>query len=222
MATVQRLKSASEGIFEIAKLLYWILVLPSCLIPGVLLFIAAMSRGFHGTPGALYDDTHDMLILLFLLWLPVLVPLGLHIFGFRSRSKLLKGIVHSIKEKNAFWPEEGSEFYFVNAGKYMGIDSRNGTILYVHRIRKGQVDVVGLTMGDWTNRELEGNVLRLYTKYPDLPCIEIKTPWARRWYDTLGAMEYKRYSMSKPFAEYVRDHVTPLEREHQIHIPQVV
>lgn len=109
----------------------------------------------------------------------------------------------------------------MNDGKYLGIDSRNGTILYIHRIRKGQVDVVGMTMADWTNREIEGNMLRLYTKFPELPRIEIKTPWAQRWYDTLGAMEYKRYSTPKPFPEYVRDHVEQLEREHQIHIPSV-
>lgn len=106
-------------------------------------------------------------------------------------------------------------------GKYLGIDARNGTILYIHKIRKGQVDVVGLTMGDWTNREVEGNKLRLYTKFPELPCIEISTPWAQRWYDTLGAMEYKRYTTAKPFGLYVREHAEKLERENKIHIPNL-
>ncbi|WP_164348675.1 plasmid IncI1-type surface exclusion protein ExcA, partial [Pseudomonas viridiflava] len=102
----------------------------------------------------------------------------------------LSRVTEALKAKDVFWPDDGYEFYLVNDGKYFGIDTKNGAILYIHKIRKGQVDVVGLTMGDWTNRELEGNKLRLYTKFPELPCIEISTPWAQRWYDTLGAMEY--------------------------------
>ncbi|MEE5177117.1 plasmid IncI1-type surface exclusion protein ExcA [Pseudomonas alliivorans] len=213
MASVQRLKSAREGWLHIFKIAYLLIALPFFLMGVMSLLVLPGAE-----PG---QDTYDSLMLVAIFWTPVIVPLMIAIVSYQGCKKLLGRVTEALKAKDVFWPDDGYELFLVNDGKYFGIDTKNGAILYIHKIRKGQVDVVGLTMGDWTNRELEGNKLRLYTKFPELPCIEISTPWAQRWYDTLGAMEYKRYNPPKPFSLYVREHAEKLERENNIHIPKL-
>lgn len=214
MQPVQRLMNTKEGLFHIVKTLYLVLGVPFFLITGLLSLVALAGS----SPG---KQTSDSWNLVAMFWTPIIIPLILFVMTSRTRGKLVKGILHTLKSREVFWPAEDCEFLIWNSGKYLGIDSQNGTILYVNRIRKGQVDVVGLTMGDWTRRELEGKKLRIYTKLPQLPCIEISTPWAQRWYDMLGAMEYQRYTTPKPFGQYVSEHVEALERENNIHIPKL-
>jgi hypothetical protein len=214
MQAVQRLMNAKEGWFHIVKTLYLVLALPFFLITGLLSLVALSGS----SPG---QQTRDSWTLVAMFWTPVVIPLILFIVTSRARGRLLKSVLLSLKSRDIFWPAEECEFFLWNSGRYLGIDNKNGTILYINRIRRGQVDVVGLSMGDWTGRELDGKTLRLYTKFPDLPRIEFHTPWAERWYDMLGAMEYKRYNTAKPFGQYVSEHVEALERENNIHIPKL-
>ncbi|GKQ47992.1 plasmid IncI1-type surface exclusion protein ExcA [Pseudomonas syringae] len=212
---VQRLKTAKEGWFVVFKGLY-LLAFPFLLIFAILFLIAA-----SGSTG---EDAYGFSVFAALFAAPVLVSLTVFIHGISSRRRLLKRITTAIKSNQFFEPDAANEIYHEGDGKYLGIDTQNGTILYVHRIRKGQVDVVALTMDDWTNREVEGNrMFRLYTKFPDLPRIEIATPWAQRWYDTLGAMEHKQkqYSTPQPFNRYVHDHLEALERDLNVQIPRL-
>ncbi|WP_117216524.1 plasmid IncI1-type surface exclusion protein ExcA, partial [Pseudomonas coronafaciens] len=205
---VQRLKTAKEGWFWIVKLFYMLIAFPFLLLMGVaMLFIVNSEHSRGRVPGDVSGT--------FLIWAAILIPVGIFIYGVLSRRRLLKRVTRAIKSPQFFNPDPTNEIYHEGDGKYLGIDTKNGTILYVHRIRKGQVDVVALTMDDWTNREVEGKgILRLYTKHPDLPRIEIGTPLAQLWYDTLGAMEHKQkqYSTPQPFNRYVHDHLEALER----------
>lgn len=152
----------------------------------------------------------------------IIMPLVIFIRGIISRHRLLKRITTMLRTPQYFWPKKWNYIYHEGEGKYFGIDTENGTILYVHKIRKGVVDVVGLTMSDWTSREVEGKMLRLYTKFPDLPRIEIPSPLAQQWFDTLGAMQYKKFSTPLPFREYVADHLETIERNCRVHVPQLV
>ncbi|RMN03523.1 putative Exclusion-determining protein, partial [Pseudomonas savastanoi pv. glycinea] len=207
MMKVQRLKTAKEGWFWIVKIFYMLFAFPFAVLVGVpSLFIAS---------SLIEEKDFTTLGFCSMLWLGVLIPMGIFIYGVLSRRRLLKRVTRAIKSPQFFNPDPTNEIYHEGDGKYLGIDTKNGTILYVHRIRKGQVDVVALTMDDWTNREVEGKgILRLYTKHPDLPRIEIGTPLAQLWYDTLGAMEHKQkqYSTPQPFNRYVHDRLEALER----------
>lgn len=211
--SVQRLRTAKEGWLWIVKIMYMFIGFPFALLVGVpSLFVA---------PKLIAEKNFMTLGFCSMLWLGVLIPLGIFIHGVLSRRRLLKQVTNAIKDTRFFDPEPNNEIYHEGDGKYLGIDTKNGTILYVHRIRKGQLDVLALTMGDWTNREVEGNsILRLYTKHPELPRIQIGTPVAQMWYDTLGAMEYKQYSTPQPFARYVDDRLGALERDLSVHIPR--
>ncbi|ASL86008.1 MULTISPECIES: plasmid IncI1-type surface exclusion protein ExcA [Serratia] len=210
---VQRLKTTREGWSWVFKILYMVLALP-CLLFLALASLLTLSDVLKS--GDLYQ-----LFFYGLIWAAILIPVAIFTKQVISKRRILKVITNDIKHPDYFMPEQGYEMFHEGDGKYLGIDIKRGTILYVHRIRKGEVDVVGLDMKDWTNREVEGKMFRLYTKLPELPRIEIATPWAQRWFDTLGSMEFKQYQPAMPFSEYVDIHREQLERENHIAIPRL-
>lgn len=219
---MQRLKTRQESWFFLIKLSYGLIALPFLLFVSIVMAIAINDEIISGEVGSMFGGVKmDDVIFTILVWLGIVVPVILFISSVFSKRRLLKIITNDIKHPDFFMPEPGYEMFHEGDGKYLGIDIQRGTILYVHRIRKGEVDVVGLDMSDWTNREVEGKMFRLYTKIPQLPRIEIATPWAQRWFDTLGSMEFKQYSPSLPFSEYVDIHLEQLEREQHIAIPRL-
>ncbi len=210
---VQRIKTAKEGWFGLIKLAYMLVAFPFALIIGGLsLFMA---------PSLITEGAYSTLFFFAVLWLGVLIPVGVFAYGVISRRRLLKSMVASLQSPDYFSPDASNEIYHEGDGKYFGIDTKHGTILYVHRIRKGQVDVLAMTMDDWTNREVEGRLFRLYTKLPELPRIQVATPLAQRWYDMLGAMEHKQFSTAPSFKQHVRGRLDELEREHSVQIPRL-
>lgn len=213
MNSSSREKTLGEALLGLLKIAYAVCV-PFLLIFGVITLFALSSNRAEANVGGLP-------LFSVIIWMAIIVPIALYLKGRKSRADQVKSILKSLKSDSFFQPEKGNETNSASSGKYFGIDARNGTLLYIHVIRRGQVDVVGMTMADWTQRELEDKKLRLYTKFVGLPCIEIASYESRRWYDTLGAMEHKRYNTPKPFGQYVSEHVGALERENNIHIPKL-
>ncbi|WP_198927314.1 plasmid IncI1-type surface exclusion protein ExcA [Serratia sp. 14-2641] len=211
---VKRTKSVKEVFFFLVKLAYGLLALP------FLLFVAVIYT-FMSFDSGLGSQQNNAIIFTSIVWAAVLIPVGVFFLSAFNKRRLLRVITNDIKSSDFFMPEQGYEMYHEGDGKYLGIDIKRGTILYVHRIRKGEVDVIGLDMNDWTNREVEGKMFRLYTKLPELPRIEIATPWGQRWFDTLGSMEFKQYQPAMPFSEYVDIHREQLERENNLVIPRL-
>lgn len=212
---IQRLKSVRETLSEVARTLYMLFGFPFLLLIGIALFFVVTTENSSGrVPG---DSLGAVLI-----WAVIFLSVGMFVRGARSRRRILKTATAAFRDPAYFDPDEGYEMYQQASGKYLGIDKANGTILYIHSIRKGQMDVMALTMDEWTNREVEGtNIFRLYTKYADLPRIEIRTAWAQRWYDTLGAMQHKQYSTPKPFKQFAFERIELLERDLKVHIPRL-
>lgn len=212
---VQRLQTPGEAWLGIFKTLYTLFAFPVLLLFGIaMLAMTTSSRTNHRLPG---DELGTALI-----WVAILLSVGIFFHGIRSRKRTLHSITAAMRDPAVFSPDEGFEFYQQRAGKYLGIDTRNGTILYVHRIRKGQVDVVALTMNDWTHNEVEGtNIFRIFTQFTDLPRLEILCPWAGRWYDTLGVMRQKQYPNAEGFKQHVRDRLEVLERDLNVQIPRL-
>ncbi|WP_310649584.1 plasmid IncI1-type surface exclusion protein ExcA [Pseudomonas mosselii] len=209
---MQRQKSAKEFGFWLVTKAY-VVVFPFLLIVGSGCLYALTSNRPEAKIAGLPLFT-------LMVWTTILAPVALFMYGTFSRRRLLKSIVTSLRNPDVFCPSPTFEVYHEGEGKYLGIDVEHGTILYVHKIRKGAVDVVALTMDDWTNREVDENTLRLYTKRPQLPRIEISTPWAQRWFDVLGAMEHQRPTPRRPFPSHVGNALEGLERQHHIQIPR--
>lgn len=210
--SVRRVRTGKEQLFFLLQLAYILLALPFLLVVGTLMALSMPPAEYRA------DGRLEATIIL---WLGVIIPVGIFFFRVFKKSRFLKRVVNSLRSPEYFSPDSTHEMYHEGDCKYLGIDIKNGTVLYIHRIRKGQVDIIGMNLGDWTQREMEGKMLRLYTKFPELPRIEIATPWAQRWYDTLGAMEYKRYEHSQRFSDYVKSRVEQLERENKVHISKL-
>lgn len=207
---VNRMKTRKEFWFFLIKIAYMLIGLPFLLIAGTVMLLTLPQQSSR-VPG----DVEGTI----LIWAAILIPIGIFIYRVFSRNSLLKKIVKSLRTSDYFSPNENHELYHPGDCKYLGIDIRNGTILYVHKIRSGQMDVIGLTMTDWTAKEVQGNIFRLYTRIPELPMIQIGTPWAKNWYDTLDAMANKNYSTPVPFSQYVSEQIDTLKRKYRVYIP---
>ncbi|MBD8493995.1 plasmid IncI1-type surface exclusion protein ExcA [Pseudomonas syringae] len=156
-----------------------------------------------------------------LLWLAVPVLVLVLIVCMRARQRRLRSLKDAISTPALFSPDSAHELYREGDGQYFGIDLKNGTVLYIHQVRKGQVDVVGMNSGDWTHHEVDGYRLRLYTKFPQHPYIEFTTAWAQRWFEALGAMKDNPSMTTPPFATYINSRIELLERDNKIHIPRL-
>ncbi|MFS7253173.1 plasmid IncI1-type surface exclusion protein ExcA [Rahnella rivi] len=219
MKTVQRTDSKAETLWVLVKFVYYFLALP-CLV-----FFAVASLVIYSGHGPGGRDP-SMFAFFVLVWLAVLVPLGVRrYFKMSRRSKLLK-MVTMLSRPDRFSPQKQHQVLDAGRGKYLGIDTKNGTILYIHMVKKGLIDVIGLDMQSWTNRELEGSALRLYTKMPDVPVLSVYAHpiVAKRLFDTLGAMDQNSYC--KPFTDswpvYVAQQSRFVEYEHDVVVPQAV
>lgn len=221
MKTVQRHDSKIDNFWTVTKFLYYFLALPC------LLFFAAVSLIIYSgnQPGGHDDPT--MASFFILVWIALIVPLGFRRYGKVSRLSKLKKMVAMLSSAERFSPQKQHQVFDAGRGKYLGIDIQRGTILYIHMVKKGVVDVIGLTMSDWTNRELEGSALRLYTRMPDVPVLSVYAhpSVAKPLFDTLGAMSHKSYGEpfpQEPWPEYVGRQSRFVEFEHNVVVPQVV
>lgn len=209
---VQRLKSAKEGCAWLVKLGYMVCFPFLVAIGGITLYALNSPRAEAKIDG--------LPLFALLVWSAVLIPAGLFFYRLINRRRLLRNIIASLRQRDYFDPDSSHEVYHDGDGKYLGIDIHNGTILYVNKIRNGAVDVVAMNMSDWVSSEVEGQTLRIFTKLPELPRIEIVTPWAQRFYDVLGVLAIKHRGSSLPFSSYVFRQLERLERELDIQIPR--
>ena len=217
MKTVQRTDSKAETLWVLVKFVYYFLALP-CLV-----FFAVASLVIYSGHGPGGRDP-SMFAFFVLVWLAVLVPLGVRrYFKMSRRSKLLK-MVTMLSRPDRFSPQKQHQVLDAGRGKYLGIDTKNGTILYIHMVKKGVIDVIGLDMQSWTNRELEGSALRLYTRMPDVPVLSVYAHWAKakELFDTLGAMDHNSYGngFTDSWPVYVAQQSRFVEYEHGVVVPQ--
>lgn len=209
---MQRLKTAKEVCAWLMKMGYMVLFPFLVVIGGITLYALNSPRAEAKIDG--------LPLFALLVWAAVLIPAGIFVCRLFSRRRLLRNITASLRQRDYFDPDSAHEVYHDGEGKYLGIDINNGTILYVHKIRNGAVDVVAMNMSDWVGSEVEGQTLRLFTKLPELPRIEIVTPWAQRFSDTLGVLIIKHRGSSSPFSSHVFRQLDRLEREFDIQIPR--
>lgn len=194
-------------------------------LPCAIFFAAITLIVFFGAPfrHEIYPSDY---FLLAMLWMFIILPLGFRYISIKMRRKKLLHIVDFLKSDRRFNPTANHEVFSAAKGKYLGIDTKRGTILYVHMFKKGVVDVIGMTMNTWTNTELEGSAIRIYTLDPDLPMLSITAPPAvvSNLYDTLGAMRHQSYSEpcpDEPWTLHVARQSKFIEFEHKVVVPQV-
>ncbi|WP_413484662.1 plasmid IncI1-type surface exclusion protein ExcA [Morganella psychrotolerans] len=207
----QRLKTPRESRHLRIVVFYVLVCLPICMFIG--LTIPFGRNGISADP--------VLQLMAFIAWMFIILPVAVFIYNLILKRIVLTRIVRQLKHSDYFNPQAGNETFHLGDGKYFGIDISNGTMLYIHRIRKGEIDILALDMKDWTNSEAEGQVFRLYTKRPELPRIAIATPFAQRWFDTVGAMVHRQYP-DISFNHYIRGKFPELESENNIHISPLI
>jgi hypothetical protein len=196
----ERFLSWPEALLTVIRSIAFVFVLPVFFLLGAALTYDAR------------DETAKQAGAIFMVFsmLPVLLwfLMGL------NRRRRLKNVVN-IFRADAFFQPQDSMLEVCNAGgEYLGIDTENGTLLYIRLIRRGVVDIIGLTLSDLTRRRVEGrSTLRLYTRFTDLPCITVKTTYAQHFFDVIGAMETRQYALPEPFGKYVESRIKDVEQQ---------
>ena len=219
MKTVQRTDTKAETFGVLVKSLYYFLALP-CLV-----FFAAVSLIIYSGHGPSSNDP-AMSAFFVLVWIALIVPLGIRHYAKVSRRNKLKKMVALLTHSERFNPQKQHQVLDAGRGKYLGIDTQKGTILYIHIVKKGVTDVIGMDMQSWTNRELEGSALRLYTRQPEVPVLSVYAhpTVAKALFDTLGAMNHNTYanSFTDSWPVYVSQQSRFVEYEHNVVVPQAV
>ena len=218
MKTVQRHDNWLDYIWALTRVAYYFLGLP-CLI-----FVAFASVIIYSSKGPTEPGV-GMGVFFILVWCGILVPLCYRRFSIIRRRHQLKKMVALLTSDERFSPLKQHQMMDAGQGKYLGIDTRSGNILYVHMVKKGIVDVIGLTMRDWTERELEGSTLRINTKMPEVPVLSINAhpTVSKELFNTLGAMSHNSYVESfpqEPWPLHVSLQSRFVEFEHDVVVPQ--
>nr|WP_160174267.1 plasmid IncI1-type surface exclusion protein ExcA [Erwinia amylovora] len=223
MKSVQRYDSKSENLWVVIKFVYYFLALPCLIFIGVAMAFVAYGTATGKTTGA---DSQFYSVAI-VVWSLIAGPLLYRHYGKVSRRRQLKKMVAQLSSAERFSPQKQHQIMDAGRGKFLGVDTRTGNVLYIHIVKKGLVDVLGLTMRDWTERELEGSALRLNTKNPDVSVLSIYAhpTVAKELFNTLGAMSHNAYPESfpqEPWPEYVGRQSRFVEYEHNVVVPQVV
>lgn len=223
MKTVQRHDSKIENLGSVIKFAYYFLALPFLVFISVCMAFIAYGTFTGKTTGA---DSQFYSVAV-VVWLLTIIPLIVRRYGKASRLRQLNEIVRLLSSAERFSPQKQHQIVDAGRGKYLGIDTKHGSILYIHMVKKGIVDVIGLTMSDWTERELEGSTLCLITKNPDVPVLSINAHpiVAKELFNTIGAMSHNSYSEPfphEPWPLHVGIQSRFVEFEHNVVVPQVV
>lgn len=219
MKNVQRHDKPIDVMLALTKIVYYFIYLPCASIFAALtLFVFIGKSSKH----SLFTTDY---FLLSILWLSILVPLGYRRFSIMRRRSQLKKMVALLTNGERFSPQRQHQVLDAGRGKYLGIDTKHGTILYIHMVKKGIVDVMGLTMRDWTERELEDGTLRINTKNPEVPVLSINAhpTVTKELFNTLGAMSHNSYSEpfpKEPWPLHVGIQSRFVEFEHNVVVPQ--
>lgn len=218
MKTTQRHDNWQDYIWALTRVLYYFLGLPSLVLIALASIVVYSSKG-PTEPGA------GMGLFFTLVWCGILIPLGYRRFKIISRRRQLKKMVALLTSDARFSPLKQHQVMDAGQGKYLGIDIKFGNILYIHMVKKGIVDVIGLTMRDWTERELESSTLRINTKNPEVPVLSINAhpTVSKELFSTLGAMSHNSYVESfpqEPWPLHVSIQSRFVEFEHDVVVPQ--
>lgn len=218
MKTVQRHDSWKDISSALVRTLYYFIALP-----GLLFLAFALIIVYSGPVLGGIDSSFNIFAVL--IFSAIIFPLGYRRYNTVRRRRQLKKMVSLLTSGERFSPQKQHQVLNAGQGKFLGIDTKHGTILYIHMFKKGIVDVAGLSMDDWSDSELEGSTLRVKTKNPDLPELSINAhpTVTKELFNTLGAMSHISYSEpfpKEPWPLHIGIQSRFVEFEHNVVVPQ--
>ncbi|QZY97787.1 plasmid IncI1-type surface exclusion protein ExcA [Pantoea dispersa] len=218
MKTIDRHNNSKDILSALMRTLYYFIALPSLVFIAIALIIVYSGPVLGGIDS-------DFNIFAFVVFSAIIFPLGYRRFSITRRRRQLKKMVALLTSDERFSPLKQHQVMDAGRGKYLGIDIKSGNILYIHMVKKGVVDVIGLTMRDWKERELEDSTLRINTKNPEVPVLSVNAhpTVTKELFDTLGAMSHNSYPESfpqEPWPLHVSIQSRFVEFEHDVVVPQ--
>ncbi|WP_180270868.1 plasmid IncI1-type surface exclusion protein ExcA, partial [Erwinia amylovora] len=144
MKSAQRYDSKAEKLWAVIKFFYYFLALPCLIFIGIAMAFIAYGTATGKTTGA---DSQFYSVAV-VVWSLIAVPLLYRRYGKVSRRQQLKKMVAQLSSAERFSPQKQHQVMDAGRGKFLGIDIRTGNVLYIHIVKKGLVDVLGLTMSD--------------------------------------------------------------------------
>ncbi|WP_241647611.1 MULTISPECIES: plasmid IncI1-type surface exclusion protein ExcA [Rosenbergiella] len=198
---IKREPKSSETRSRVLKGLFAIFIMP------IFFILACVYTFTYNGSSSSNGHAGDWKIALFF-WLLFIIPIVISWRTNRRYKQRINNII-SLFEGPEFRPQEGNSVT-QNLEYYLGVDAIRGTILYIRMTRDGVYDVVGLDMnaGSWTRVERVGNKVKLYTKIPECPSLEITAlrgeTQALKIYDIICAMQHREYEYKTPFPQFVK------------------
>lgn len=129
MKEVNRRISVIVSIWRLCLLMYMVFGFPCAL----LISIASVFMG----PSSLTNGELASGFFLSVVWLGALLPIIYIVGGRKYRASRLKQIVSMLSNTDRFNPHKQHQVINAGTGKYLGIDKKRGTILYIHMVKKG-------------------------------------------------------------------------------------
>jgi hypothetical protein len=212
---VQRERTGFETAKGVTQALATVFVMPALLILAVVYTV----HYNHSSP---YDADSGYGPWALLYWVLFLTPIIMRLRTVRRRKRTIKGIAAMVEGEN-YWPQK-SNVLTEGWQNYLGVDGIRGTLLYIRMTRDGVYDVLGLDMYDhgWTRVERVGAKIKLYTKIPECPSLEITAPGgendALKLYDVICAMQHRVYEYKASFPDLVRQAAQQEQRRIGVHL----
>lgn len=136
----------------------------------------------------------------------IFLPIFLIYKSAKSKKNKIHDIVNALKSSKQFEPEKQFEFYNFWSSKYLGIDLKKGTVLYVCIWPTNVIDILGFDVHNIVNTESQGSTLRIYTGKVSLPMISYTSVTGANpaeIQDRIMAMCMNNYSYSVNFPNLV-------------------
>jgi len=214
---VQRERTGYETAKGVTQALATVFLMPAFFILACLFSVTYS----HSNPYAYNDGGGDWKWAV-LFWALFIIPIVMRLRTVRRRKRTIKGIAAMV-EGELYSPARSN---VVTEGwqNYLGVDGIRGTLLYMRMTRDGVYDVVGLDMHDhgWTRVERVGARIKLYTKIPECPSLEITAPGgendALKLYDTICAMQHRVYEYKASFPARVREAARQEQQRLGVHL----
>lgn len=123
-------------------------------------------------------------------------------------------------------PFSGYVIKTLTRSKYMGLDTRTGTVLFISHpgISLGdfffpthvQIKLLGLS--DIISMEVQDNRLKIYTGMHAFPCLEIKGMRAKLVYEKINFMKSDSQVFEELDPEFIRHHAKRVAKENRLNL----
>mgnify|MGYP007089870500 CR=1 FL=1 len=156
----------------------------------------------------------------------LLVALALFIIVVKRRKQNINHITRYYKSARINKPFSGYVVKTLTRSKYMGLDTRAGTVLFISHPGVSLIDffypthvqIKLLGLSDIISMEIKDNRLQIYTGVQAFPCVEITGMRARLLYEKINFMKGDTEVFEELDPDFVRLHAERVTKENRLNL----